>query len=336
MAENVVEVKNLKTYFFLDDGVLKAVDDVSFSIARKGVLGVIGESGCGKSVTAQSVMRIVPDPGKIVSGNILLYHNGNVQDIAQMGDNSETIRRIRGRVISMIFQEPMTSLSPVHSIGNQIIEVIRLHRTKNAEEQREICVDILAKVGIPNPNERIDYYPHQLSGGLRQRAMIAMALSCSPSLLIADEPTTALDVTVQAQILDLINSLQEEMGMSVMYITHDLGVIAEVASSVSVMYLGRVVESGNVRHIFKNPLHPYSSKLLMSIPKKGQKVRGKLAAIKGTVPMPLNLPVQCGFFSRCDRAMPGKCDKKQPALVEIEPGHSVRCFLYSDEEVVES
>lgn len=230
----------------------------------------------------------------------------------------------------MIFQEPMTSLSPVHTIGNQIMEAILLHKTKDREEAKEIALEMLGKVGISNPTQRIDEYPHQLSGGMRQRAMIGMALSCNPALLIADEPTTALDVTVQAQILDLMENLQEQFGMSIMYITHDLGVIAEIADSVNVMYLGKVVERGTAIELFKNPLHPYTRLLLKSIPKVGRKSRVRLEAISGTVPIPLNPPARCGFFSRCPEAMPGKCDKLVPALVEVQEEHGVRCFLHSD------
>jgi oligopeptide/dipeptide ABC transporter ATP-binding protein len=238
---------------------------------------------------------------------------------------------VRGKAISMIFQEPMTSLSPVHTIGLQITEAILLHRTPDRKEAREIALDMLTRVGISNPGQRIDEYPFQLSGGMRQRAMIAMALSCHPALLIADEPTTALDVTVQAQILDLIRQLQEEFGMAIQYITHDLGVIAEIADHIAVMYLGRIVEEGSPAHIFRNPLHPYSAALLRSVPKLGKKSGSRLETIKGTVPIPLDPPPMCGFFSRCVHAMPGKCDRAVPALVEQEEGHRVRCFLHSSE-----
>ena len=329
---NVLEVRNLRTHFFLDEGVLKAVDGVDFRIREQSTMGVIGESGCGKSVTAQSVLRIVPPPGKIVSGSILLRRKtGSATDLAAMDPRSAEIRGVRGKEISMIFQEPMTSLSPVHTIGNQIMEAILLHKTRDRDEAKEIALEMLGKVGISNPSQRIDEYAHQLSGGMRQRAMIGMALSCNPALLIADEPTTALDVTVQAQILDLMENLQKQFGMSVMYITHDLGVIAETADSVNVMYLGKVVERGKTVDLFKNPLHPYTRLLLKSIPKVGRKSRVRLEAISGTVPIPLNPPMRCGFFSRCPEAMPGKCDKLVPALVEAQEEHGVRCFLHSDE-----
>ena len=333
MNNNVLEIKNLKTYFFLDEGVLKAVDDVSVSVGKSQILGLIGESGCGKSVTAQSAIRIVPKPGKIVGGSINLKTDGKEIDVASLDVNGEAVRAIRGKEISMIFQEPMTSLSPVHSIGNQIMEVILLHKTKDHDEARELTVEMLRKVGIPEPEQRIDYFPHQLSGGMRQRAMIAMALSCGPSLLIADEPTTALDVTIQAQILDLMRDLQEQFGMAILYITHDLGVIAEIAFEVAVMYLGRIVERASTLQVFKKPLHPYTSALLRSIPKRGKDAKTRLEAIKGTVPVPLDLKPQCGFFSRCTQAIAGLCDKKIPELVEVEEDHFARCFLLHKEEV---
>ena len=354
----VLELKDLRTYFFLDEGVLKAVDGVSLSIDEGRTLGVIGESGCGKSVTAQSVLRIVPDPGRIVGGQVLLTRpseeiarlgeqaggsaaaalaagaaagNGSTLDLSALDDRGPLIRAIRGRVISMIFQEPMTSLSPVHTVGNQIMEAILLHRTGDKVEAREIALAMLDRVGISNPSQRIDEYPHQLSGGMRQRAMIAMALSCHPALLIADEPTTALDVTVQAQILELIKELQGQLGMAIQYITHDLGVISEVADEVAVMYLGRVVEKGTVRQIFKDPLHPYTERLLRSIPRLGKKAGLRLDAIKGTVPIPLDPPARCGFYGRCPVAIEGTCDQAIPALGAPRgeaDGHEVRCFLH--------
>ncbi len=335
MTETVLDVKNLRTYFYLDEGVLKAVDSVDFRIARQKTLGIIGESGCGKSVTAQSILRIVPQPGNTVAGSA--YFSGtDLQplDLLTLNPTGDAIRNIRGKNISMIFQEPMTSLSPVHKVGDQITEAVLLHKTRNKKEARELTLDILDKVGVPSPSQRIDYYPHQLSGGLRQRVMIAMALSCHPDLLIADEPTTALDVTVQAQILDLMQHLQEQLGMSIMYITHNLGVIAEIADTVAVMYLGRVVEEGTAEDIFYHPLHPYTAKLLKSIPKVGRKARIKLDVIEGNVPIPLNPPRECGFYSRCDRAIEGTCDTDVPALIPKENGHMVRCFLHSKEREV--
>ena len=328
----VLEVKDLRTYFKLEEGTLKAVDGVSFSVAPKKTLGIIGESGCGKSVTAQSILRIVPPPGEIKSGSITLNREGHeAVDLTELDPFGQSVRSIRGKEISMIFQEPMTSLSPVHTIGNQIEEAILLHKTNNKNEAHELAVDMLDRVGIPNPSQRIDEYPHQLSGGLRQRAMIAMALSCNPALLIADEPTTALDVTVQAQILDLMAHLQEQFGMAILYITHDLGVIAEIADEVAVMYLGRVVEHAETREIFRNPLHPYTRLLLKSIPRMGKEAKKRLDAIQGTVPIPLDPPRECGFFSRCPDAMDGKCNDDIPALVETGADHRVRCYLHSEE-----
>ena len=294
-------------------------------------VGIIGESGCGKSVTAQSIMRIVPPPGHIAEGEIILHlPDTNPIDLTTLTDKGPEIRAIRGKEISMVFQEPMTSLSPVHTIGAQIMESILLHVTTNKQAARNIALDMLDRVNISNPSQRFDEYPHQLSGGMRQRAMIAMALSCKPSLLIADEPTTALDVTVQAQIIDLMSELQDEFGMAIMYITHDLGVIAEIADEVNVMYLGRVVERAKTRELFKNPLHPYTQRLLKSIPKVGRKARTRLDAIKGNVPIPLDPPRECGFFSRCEEAIAGKCDGDIPALVDMGGGHYVRCFLHNE------
>ncbi len=333
MDKTILEVKHLKTYFTLDEGTLKAVDGVDFRVTQGQTLGVIGESGCGKSVTAQSILRIVPPPGKIVAGEILLHQNDREPvNLAALDHRGPDIRSVRGKEISMIFQEPMTSLSPVHTIGFQILEAIYLHKTKDKQEARAIALDMLHKVGISNAAQRFQEYPHQLSGGLRQRVMVAMALSCHPSLLIADEPTTALDVTVQAQILDLMQDLQAQLKMSMLYITHDLGVIAGIADEIAVMYLGRIVEYGKPVEIFKHPRHPYTERLLKSIPRVGRHARTRLDAIKGNVPVPLDPPRECGFYSRCLRAIKGRCDKDIPALVEVENGHAARCFLHSDEK----
>ena len=326
----LLEVQDLKTYFYVEEGVLKAVDGVSFSVNREETLGLIGESGCGKSVTAMSILRIVSSPGRVVGGKILLHQNGDTIDLAQLKPSGGEIRKIRGKEISMVFQEPMTSLSPVHTIGNQIQEAIRLHRTKDRGEAQEIALDMLNRVGISNPSQRINEYPHQLSGGMRQRAMIAMALSCHPGLLIADEPTTALDVTVQAQILDLIKELQAQFRMAVLYITHDLGVIAETCHRVAVMYLGMIVELGSVRDIFYRPLHPYTVRLLKSRPRLTQGVGERLESIEGNVPVPLDLPPQCGFHERCPEAIEGQCDRSVPELVEQEDSHWVRCFAHKE------
>ncbi len=330
--EVVLHAQNLHTYFHLDEGELKAVNDVDFKVGTCQMVGLIGESGCGKSVTAQSVLRIIPRPGELMRGSMMFRRkNGDVIDLAKIPANGDVIHEVRGGEISIIFQEPMTSFSPVHSIGNQIIEMILLHRNQDKKEAFEIAVDLLDRVGIGNPRQRMKEYPYQLSGGMRQRAMIAMALSCHPRLLIADEPTTALDVTVQAQILDLMRELQAEQQMSVLYITHNLGVVAELCEQIYVMYLGRIVESGSVRQIFHNPQHPYTVNLLESIPRIGRKV-DRLNAIEGNVPVPLNPPMNCGFFDRCRRSHSGQCDHGLPALVKVEEGHFVRCFLFSDEE----
>ena len=336
MSDDILNVEDLRTYFFVDEGVLKALDGVSFRIGKQETLGVIGESGCGKSVTAQSVLRIVPPPGRTVGGKAILRTNGgNPVDLLEMKPTGEAMRAIRGKEISMIFQEPMTSLSPVHTVGNQIEEAILMHKDVDQAEAHEIALDMLDRVGISNPVERIKAYPFQLSGGMRQRAMIAMALSCNPKLLFADEPTTALDVTVQAQILELMKELQAQFGMSVMFITHDLGVIAEIADRVVVMYLGRVVESAPVKELFRNPLHPYTANLLKSIPRVGKQRGQRLQTIRGTVPIPLNLPHHCPFLSRCDQAMPGVCDKAIPALGAVGEKHTVRCYLHhAKDEVV--
>ncbi|MCD6290003.1 MAG: ABC transporter ATP-binding protein [Anaerolineae bacterium] len=331
----LLEVKGLKTYFFLDEGTVKAVDGVDFEIRRQQTLCIVGESGCGKSVTARSILQIVDPPGRIVEGEIL-YHrrNGNtteVLNLAAMDPRGQEIRAVRGKEISMIFQEPMTSLSPVHTIGNQIMEAILLHMPVSKNEARDTAIDMLRRVGIPKPESRINDYPFQLSGGMRQRAMIAMALVCRPSLLIADEPTTALDVTTQAQILDLMLELQEEMGMAIMLITHDLGVVAEMADDVVVMYLGHAVERGDVDSIFHDPKHPYTRALLRSIPKVGLKARERLDSIRGMVPDPYHRPAGCPFHTRCDEAIPGVCDRIVPPRIPLGDGREVRCLLYTEE-----
>jgi oligopeptide/dipeptide ABC transporter ATP-binding protein len=337
----LIEVKDLKTYFFLDEGIVKAVDGVDFDINRGETLGVVGESGCGKSVTARSVMRIVPRPGRIVEGKILLHRrsasdNGiserdEILDLTAMDPQSREIRNIRGAEISMVFQEPMTSLSPVHTIANQIMEAITLHQKVSKDEARRIAIETLDLVGMPQPSRTIDRYPHELSGGMRQRAMIAMALSCHPSLLIADEPTTALDVTTEAQILALMRSLQDELGMAIMYITHNLGVVAQMTERVMVMYMGMAVEETDVDTLFFDPKHPYTQALLVSIPRLGHLTRDRrrLEPVRGTVPDPYSLPRGCYFHPRCDQAIPGVCDVQEPPYVEIAPGHDVRCVLYT-------
>ena len=325
-----LEVNNLKVHFKLDEGMLKAVDDVSFKITKGQTLGLVGESGCGKSVTSQALLRIVPEPGTIQGSIELTRPDGNVVDLAALGVESAEMRAIRGKDITMIFQEPMTSFSPLYTMGNQLMEAILLHRTNDKKEARSIAVEMMRKVGIANPENRIDEYPHEFSGGMRQRMMIAMALSCNPELLIADEPTTALDVTIQAQVLELMKSLQQEYGMSILFITHDLGVIAEMCDEVAVMYLGKIVESGDADTIYYDPKHPYTQGLLKSIPKIGTRTKEKLDSIEGVVPLPLDTPPRCGFFDRCTSMIPGLCDCCDVPIVDLKPGHSVRCFLYPE------
>lgn len=328
MADPVLQISGLKTGFSLDEGILNAVDGVDLTIDRHQTVGVIGESGCGKSVMAQSILQIVPKPGRITGGEIRLYRpDAPALDLATQDPFGKTMRSIRGGSISMIFQEPMTSLSPVHTIGDQVSEVLLEHRTEDRKEARQQAVDMLRRVGMSNPEQRMNDYPHQLSGGLRQRVMIALALACHPHLLIADEPTTALDVTVQAQILSLMKALQAQFGMAILFITHDLGVIARMADVVAVMYLGQVVERAAVRRIFKNPRHPYTIGLMASVPRLGSGTE-RLEAIKGTVPAPVNLPQTCRFMDRCPQAKPGLCDQGVPPLLEVEPGHEVRCRLW--------
>ncbi|MBI5966811.1 MAG: ABC transporter ATP-binding protein [Deltaproteobacteria bacterium] len=319
----LLKIRNLHTYFFTDEGVAKAVDGVDLELEEGGTLGLVGESGCGKTVTALSIMRLIPEPpGKITTGQI--FFDGT--DLLTLSEAE--MRKIRGRSISMIFQEPMTSLNPVFQIGDQISEVLRLHEGMSRKNAWNRSVEMLRMVGIPSPERRVFEYPHQLSGGMRQRAMIAMALACSPKLMIADEPTTALDVTIQAQILELINHLQKGKGMSVILITHNLGVIAETARKVAVMYAGRIVEYTDVRPIFASPKHPYTQGLLNSIPRLDEDHTGKerLEAIPGLVPSLLELPKGCKFSNRCKYVF-DRCGE-EPTLIETGPGHHVRCWLY--------
>ncbi len=314
----LLAIEGLRTHFFTQDGVVKAVDGVSFAIRHGETMGVVGESGCGKSITALSVMRLIERPGRIVEGSIRLAN----RDLLTMSD--EEMRDVRGNSISMIFQEPMTSLNPVYMCGDQISETISLHEGISKREANDRAVEMLGQVGIPDAKRRAREYPHQLSGGMRQRVMIAMALSTNPELLIADEPTTALDVTIQAQILELMKALRERNRMAIMLITHDLGVIAEMADDVVVMYAGKIVEAAEVTTVFERPHHPYSKGLLASIPRMGEK-RHRLEVIQGVVPNPLNLPLGCLFKRRCRYAMP-VCDTPPP-LQEVEPGHLSRCWL---------
>ena len=324
MQELLLDIRGLRTQFFTDDGLARAVDGVSYSLEKGETVGVVGESGCGKSVTALSVLRLIPDPpGKIVDGEIIFEGT----DLLQL--SAADMRRIRGNDISMIFQEPMTSLNPVFTIGNQITEAVRLHQGLNKRDALAKAVEALRLVGIPVPERRVHEYPHQLSGGMRQRAMIAMALSCNPKVLIADEPTTALDVTIEAQILDLMRTLQEELGTAIIMITHDLGVIADIARKVVVMYAGKVVEQAPVERIFASPNHPYTQGLLQSLPRVDKDASGakqRLQEIPGIVPSLLNLPTGCKFASRCPSVMP-QCKEQEPPLEQVAPNHYSACWL---------
>ena len=320
-AAAILTVRDLRTHFFTADGVVKAVDGVSFAIGASQTFALVGESGCGKSVTALSVMRLVPDPpGKIVAGQVVL--DGR----PLLGLSEKHMRQVRGGQISMIFQEPMTSLNPVFTIGSQIIEAIKLHQRLSARRRRDLAVELLTQVGIPDPAQRLREYPHQLSGGMRQRAMMAMALSCNPELLIADEPTTALDVTIQAQILDLLRQIQTSRGLSILLITHDLAVVAEVADAVAVMYASKLVELTDVKTLFADPMHPYTHGLFRSIPRLGEQKR-RLETIPGSVPSPLAFPPGCKFHPRCPlgRDLP-RCRTDEPPLREVAPKHWVACW----------
>ena len=322
-TQEVLRVEGLKTYFFVSDGAVRAVDGVDFSVSPGRTLGIVGESGCGKSVTSLSIMRLLPRNGRTVAGRVNLAG----RDVLKLPEDE--MREVRGNDVSMIFQEPMTSLNPVFTCGEQVAEAIRQHLDISDREAMTRAVDLFRLVGIPAAERRVKNYPHELSGGMRQRVMIAMALSCDPKVLIADEPTTALDVTIQAQILDLLRRLQEEKGMAMVLITHDLGVIAETAHEVVVMYAGKIVERGTVDRIFEHPLHPYTQGLLSSIPGTGTKGK-RLNVIKGTVPHPFNLPPGCTFAPRCPHAF-DRCPTAFPALMEPEPGHRAACYLYGDE-----
>ncbi len=323
MKTPLLEVRSLTTRFYTEEGVVRAVEDVSFEIFPGEILSLVGESGCGKSVTGLSLLRLIPiPPGKIEKGEILF----DGRDL--LGLEEKEMEKVRGNEISMIFQEPMTSLNPVFTIGNQIMEVLQLHQHLDKNEARKRAIEMLNRVRIPSPEVRIDAYPHQLSGGMRQRAMIAMALSCRPKLLIADEPTTALDVTIQAQVLRLLKEIQREMGMAVMLITHDLGVVSEIADRVAVMYAGRIVESGPIEAIFSQMRHPYTKGLLESIPQLEEK-RRRLNAIPGQVPNPLDLPSGCKFHPRCSLKIDG-CIKEEPPLFQVNGNHFSRCLRWKE------
>jgi oligopeptide/dipeptide ABC transporter ATP-binding protein len=359
MNEPLIEVKNLRVEFDVRSGIIKGVDGLNMTIYRGKTMGVIGESGCGKSVTARAILNMIPKPGKISGGEILYYRRlkedgtsslEDVIDLVKTDPDGEVIRQIRGGEIGMIFQEPMSSLTPVYTagthiyeaislhhitpfrkVGDQIAEQVMAHHKMSKEEARSISIDMLHRVGIPKPEQRVDSYPHQFSGGQRQRVMIAIALSCQPAMLIADEPTTALDVSIEAQILDIMRELQQSVNMAIMFITHNLGVIASMAEEIVVMYMGKAVEQGKVLTIFQNPKHPYTQALLQSIPKLGRKRAGeRLASISGMVPDPFHLPSGCVFHPRCPMFMPGKCDKIAPTWQKVGDEHSVSCLLYEE------
>jgi peptide/nickel transport system ATP-binding protein len=316
----LLSISNLRTSFFTDKGEVRAVDDVSFDIHRGQTLALVGESGCGKSVAALSIMRLISDPGRVVGGSILFKG----QELLKLSEKE--MRRIRGKSIGMVFQEPMTSLNPVMSVGDQIGEVFKIHTSLSDREIRKHVIDLLEKVHIADPERRIDQYPHEMSGGMKQRVMIAMALACSPDLLIADEPTTALDVTIQAQILDLLAALQKDLGMAILLITHNLGVVAQFSKDIIVMYASKIAERAPVGELFKNPTHPYTKALLKSLPRPGER-QGRLEAIPGTVPSPLVYPPGCHFSSRCSEVME-HCPTKPPPTIRVGESHETVCWLY--------
>lgn len=338
----LLQIEDLNVQFHLDEGIVHAVNGVNMAVQRGKTLGVVGESGCGKSVMAKAIMNIIPQPGQIVGGRVI-FHRQSSKSGGQEADSDAivltdldpkgpAIRAIRGRDIAMVFQEPMSSFSPVHTIGNQITEAVMLHNRVNRSEARDRTIEILKRVGMPQASLNIDRYPHQLSGGMCQRAMIGMALVCQPSLLIADEPTTALDVTTEAQILDLIRDLQAQMGMAILYITHNLGVIAQLADEVCVMYKGRVVERATTDALFYDPKHPYTRALLRSIPRIGRKSGQRLASIEGNVPHPFLIPEGCAFHPRCDMKIDGVCNTLVPSLTDAGDNHTVNCHLYGESQ----
>jgi peptide/nickel transport system ATP-binding protein len=325
----LLEIEDLRTHFLMDDGVVCAVDGVNLKVRRGETLAIVGESGCGKSVMARSILRLVDPPGQIEGGKITLHRESGPVEL--VGADTKLLRQIRWNDIAMVFQEPMASLSLVHTIGSQIVEAVRLHENVGKAEARRRAIEMLDRVGIPMPQRRVDAYPFELSGGMRQRAMIAMALACNPGLLIADEPTTALDVTTQAQILELLRDLQGEFGMAIMLITHDLGVAAQVADSMAVMYLGRVVEYGSAEQVLAAPRHPYAQALLRSMPRLGRARQRRLTAIKGMVPPPYARPDGCFFHPRCDHVVAGRCDAVEPRLLPVGD-REVSCLLYEEDE----
>ena len=338
-SKPVLEIEDLRVHFRLDEGTLKALDGIDFTLYPGSTLGLVGESGCGKSVTAHAILRLLPNYTEI-AGQILLHQKdgellSKPLDITKLSRNSAEMRSVRGNNIAMIFQEPMKAFSPILTIGDQVMEPILLHVTNDEKEAWRRAVELFEHVGISNPEQRLREYPHQLSGGMRQRAMIAMALAGNPSILIADEPTTALDVTIQAQVLELINQLKREIGTSVIFITHDMGVIAEMSDFVAVMYLGRIVEYSNVQTLFANPMHPYTAALMACIPSMVKQNKSHLKSIPGTVPVPINLKPGCGFYQRCDFARDGVCNVVDIPMFDVEPGHQVRCIRYRDDSITE-
>jgi oligopeptide/dipeptide ABC transporter ATP-binding protein len=328
----ILEINNLKTYFYLEKSTVRALDGVNLILNRKSTLGLVGESGCGKSIMAMSILRLIPSPpGRIVDGQINLYRKDGqeVVDLVQLAPYGSEMRSIRGREIAIVFQEPMTSLNPLYMIGDQIAEAVEVHQKIGHKGALNRAMEMLKKVQISAPKQRMKEYPHQLSGGMRQRVMIALALSCNPSILIADEPTTALDVTVQAQILDLMNQLQADLDASIILITHNLGVVSQMAAQVAVMYLGKIVEYADTRELFHHPFHPYTIGLLKSVPVLGRKGKNVLVPIKGMVPTPTEIIPGCPFEKRCPRVMP-VCREQQPLLRDIHPGHQAACWLYKE------
>jgi oligopeptide/dipeptide ABC transporter ATP-binding protein len=324
----LLEVSDLRTYFFTREGTVKAVDGVSFSVQRGEVRGIVGESGCGKSMTALSILQLVDKPGRIVSGEVIFKGESLLKK------SRREMTSLRGQQISMIFQEPRSSLNPVFKVGNQLLEVLRIHENVSRRERKRV-VELLKEVGIPDPSRRVDNYPHEMSGGMAQRVMIAMGMACAPDLLIADEPTTALDVTIQAQVLDLIKNLRDEHGMAVMLITHDMGIVAEMADKVTVMYAGTAVEEADTIPLFEESLHPYTQGLIASIPVMGE-IKDRLDVIPGSVPDLINLPAGCRFAPRCRARVENElkiCEQKEPPMIEAKPGHYVRCWLYESEVV---
>ena len=329
--DDLLRVENLTISFRTDEGLITPVQDVSFSLRKGETLGLVGESGSGKSVSTKAVMRLLPGNAVIAPHARMAYtaKDGQLVEVERLGSRSRALRRLRGGEIGMIFQEPMASFSPVYTIGNQMIETIRLHRERHPRRAREIAIEMLDRVGISDPATRIDQYPHEMSGGMRQRAMIALALSAGPALLIADEPTTALDVTIQAQVLDLMRALQRDLGMGMIFITHDLGVIAQIADQVAVMYLGTIVERGPTREVIRDPKHPYTQGLLAAIPSL-DRLDARMSPVPGDIPSPTERPQGCAFHTRCTRAVAGLCDSRNPRECAPAPGRAVRCWLHDE------